>query len=100
MRWLTLALVTLANVAAAWFAFVPSLITWAPGAPHDIQCNACGSPEVQQALGQAMSLGRAQILRMSEPQWIAAVAVLNIGVVAVLLWRLRSNNRIERPRER
>src|SRR5512142_676294 len=90
MRWLTLLGIIVANFVGLFIAIAPGLVTFAEVPPHGIQCGVCGRPEVQQALIHASSAGRSQIVSLIRPQWLTAVAALNIVVVAYLLFRRRS----------
>jgi hypothetical protein len=88
MRWLVFAALVAVNLVGIYFALAPDLVTFAQGAPPDIQCAGCASAEVQQALMRAAAFGRSQATGVIRPQMITAVAAVNIAAVACLLWRL------------
>ncbi len=90
MRWLTFIGIVIVNLVGIYFALAPDLVTFAQVAPPDIQCAACASPDVQQALMRAAAFGRSQAAGLKPPQMITAVAAVNIAAVACILWRLRA----------
>ena len=97
MRWIALLVVVAANVLMWLQVISPTLVTWAKVVPDGVTCGLCGAPEVQAALATAAEVGRthmAQHIHVAAA-WVAAVAALNILVVALLLFRrpaIRSNN--------
>jgi hypothetical protein len=99
MRWLILIGIFLLNIVGVFFALAPGLVSWAQVVPAGIDCSLCAKPEVREALIRAAAAGRAEILApMQSGAWIVlTVAALNILVVGLLIWRLRSNNRWRGP---
>ncbi|MBS0578179.1 MAG: hypothetical protein JSR36_02830 [Proteobacteria bacterium] len=88
MRWLILTGIVIVNLAGVYCALAPDLVSYAQGAPPEVQCAACASADVQQALAHAAAVGRSQAAGMIRPQMITAVAAANIAAVACLLWGL------------
>ena len=95
-RWLLLAVAVVANVAAVFVAFSPSVVTYADVQPSGVTCTTCTS-EAQAAVIRAAAIGRAQIqgLIQSNAWLLVALALVNIAVVGALIWMLRSNRTIE-----
>jgi hypothetical protein len=88
MRWLILTGIVIVNLAGVYCALAPDLVSFAQVAPPEVQCAACATTEVQNALARAAALGRSQAAGTIRPQMITAVAAANIAAVACLLWGL------------
>ena len=84
-----LAFALVVNVAVLIRIGGPLFVDYVPRAPEGISCQGCESPQVQTALAQAASAGRAQIQRSGENAlwWAAALVVVNI-IVPIVAWRL------------
>ena len=87
-RWLILMLIVLANLAGAFFALAPGLIPYAEIVPPSVDCALRSSPDVQQALIKAASIGRHQAISLVQTYtWVMLlVCATNIIFVAVVLF--------------
>ncbi|STQ90791.1 hypothetical protein EV682_102333 [Iodobacter fluviatilis] len=88
MRWLLIGIVLLANAAAIFLAFAPTLVTFAEVVPLGVNCASCSSPEVTATLSHAASVGRAQVIGVvSSYSWLlVAVACFNVTAVIAALF--------------
>ena len=93
MKWLLLLAFVTVNVAGAFFALAPGLITYAEVPPKGIACSLCTEPEVQKALTAAATYGRGTILRQltTSANWVLGLAVLNTVAFSLALFFRRSN---------
>jgi hypothetical protein len=82
-----LALVIVLNVALVFVSLAPSIVTYAELPPKAVACGGCSAPEVQRALAQATSIGRAQIQGLiSSHLWLLVALALGSMAAAVGLF--------------
>lgn len=97
IRWGLLLLVVIANLFWAGLSLVAGFVTWAQIVPKEISCAACSQPEVQAALIKATEIGRSQIISTLPNGWaVLGLALFNIVVIAILLFRSCSNPALKR----
>jgi len=97
IRWGLFLLIVISNIIWAVSSLIAGFVTWAQVVPTGISCSACSQPEVQSALIQAATMGRAQILGQLPNSWLVlGLASFNIVVVGLLLFKYRSNPSFKR----
>jgi hypothetical protein len=94
MKWFLLLAFGAINVAGAFFALMPGLITYAEVPPQGITCSLCTEQEVQKALAAAATYGRATILHQlnTSANWVLGLAVFNTVAFSLALFFRRSND--------
>ncbi len=88
IRWLLIGIVLFANIAAVFFALLPTLVTFAEVSPNDVNCVLCDTPEVKEAIIRAASAGRSQVVELfSSYSWLFIfVACLNVTALIAALF--------------
>ena len=97
IRWSLFLLTVISNLVWVAASVGAGFVTWAQIVPKEISCSACSQPEVQAALIQAASLGRSQIISQLPSVWlVSSLALFNILVIGLLLFKYRSNPSFKR----
>ena len=97
IRWVLFLLTVISNLLWVVSSVGAGFITWAQVVPKGILCSVCFQPEVQAALIQAATFGRSQILNQLPSIWfVTGLALFNILVVGLLLFKFRSNSSFKR----
>ena len=98
MRSLLLLIVVVLNVALAFVALAPGLISFANPAVQDIQCPHCSDQDTQKALLEAALRGQAQVVA-SFPSTPVVLALLTANFVfhcSLVFWFTRPNYSFKR----
>ena len=98
MKGLLLLVVVALNIALAFVALVPSLISFANPHVQDIQCSHCAEPDTQKALLQAALRGQAQVVtsRSSNAIVLVLLAANFLFQCALVFWFTRPNYSFKR----
>jgi hypothetical protein len=97
IRWGLFLLAVISNLVWVVASVGAEFVTWAQVVPKSISCSSCSQPEVQAALIQAATFGRSQILNQLPSVWfVSGLALFNILVIGLLLFKLRSNPSFKR----
>jgi hypothetical protein len=94
MRWAALVLAILINIGVLAWVAMPMLVIYAEFPPREVTCESCASPDVQQALARAASVGRTQVLRQFDRVFpvLAALSIFNVALLATVLALSRRRN--------